>query len=38
METLYYGALPGPTFDEVLERIHASADLLDVSPTGDKPT
>jgi hypothetical protein len=37
METLYYGAPPGPTFDAVLERIHASADLLDVPTPAASP-
>ncbi len=30
MRSLYYGSGPGPTFDDVLERVHANAHLLDV--------
>lgn len=32
MTNLYYGAGRGPTFDEVLERVHACAALLDLEP------
>ncbi|MGO1051543.1 hypothetical protein [Crossiella sp. CA198] len=30
MRNLYYGAGPGPTFDDVIERVHANAHLLNV--------
>lgn len=31
MESLYYGSENPPSFNDVLERVHASAELLDVS-------
>ena len=33
MEGLYYGTHEPPSFSDVLERIHASAALLDVGET-----
>jgi hypothetical protein len=32
MANRYYGAGRGPTFDDVLERVRACADLLDLTP------
>lgn len=35
MQNLYYGVESGPTFDEVLERVHANADLLNLPTRSD---
>lgn len=38
MRNLYYGTGPGPTFDDVIERVHANAYLLNVPHVPASPT